>query len=129
TSINFPLVSAFQSKFGGLDTPAGTDDVFIFKLNPAGTALEYSTFVGGTGSDEGTRIAVDSFGNAYVTGYTSSINFPTVKPYQTLLAQLSGLDAFILKLAADGKSLVFSTYFGGFQTESGTGIAVDAIGE
>jgi hypothetical protein len=46
-----------------------------------------------------------------------------------LLAQLSGLDAFILKLAADGKSLVFSTYFGGFQTESGTGIAVDAIGE
>jgi len=128
TSINFPMVNAYQSKFSGVDTPTGTDDVFIFKLNPAGTALEYSTYVGGIGSDEGTRIAVDSFGNAYVTGYTSSLNFPTVKPYQALLSQLSGLDAFILKLAADGKSLVFSTYFGGFQTESGTGIGVDSTG-
>src|SRR6185436_18418413 len=118
TSINFPLVSAFQSKFGGLDTPAGTDDVFVFKLNPAGTALEYSTYVGGTGSDEATRIAVDASGNAYVTGYTSSLNFPTVKPYQTLLSGLTGFDAFVFKIAPDGKSLVFSTYFGGFDTDS-----------
>jgi hypothetical protein len=128
TSINFPMVNAFQSKFGGFDVPVGTDDVFVLKLNPAGTALEYSTYVGGTGSDEATRIVVDSEGSAYVTGYTGSLNFPTVKPYQVLLAELSGLDAFVFKLAPDGKSLIFSTYFGGFQNESGTGIAVDATG-
>ena len=128
TSINFPLVNARQTKFGGFDTPVGTDDVFVFKLNPAGAALDYSTYVGGSGSDEGTRIAVDSLGSAYVTGYTSSLDFPTAKPYQPLLAELTGLDAFIFKLSPDGKSLVFSTYFGGFQTDSGTGIAVDAAG-
>jgi hypothetical protein len=128
TSVNFPLVNAYQSKFGGRDTPIGTDDVFVFKVNPAGNGLSYSTFIGGTGTDEGTRIAVDSSGHAYVTGYTGSIDFPTAKPYQVLLAELTGLDAFILKLAPDGQSLVFSTFFGGFQAESGTGIAVDALG-
>ena len=128
TSVIFPLVNAFQTKFGGLDQPVGSDDVFVFKLNPAGTALDYSTYIGGIGSDEGTRIAVDSSGNAYVTGATNSLNFPTVKPYQSSLSNGSGFDAFVLKLAADGKSLLFSTYFGGFQNESGSGIAVDASG-
>src|SRR5262249_22829828 len=108
------------------------------KLNPSGSALDYSTYVGGTGSDEATRIAVDSDGNAYVTGYTSSIDFPTAKPYQALLGGLCGYDAFVFKLASDGKSLVFSTFFGGSDSsgncptttspESGTGIAVDATG-
>lgn len=134
TSVNFPMVNAFQSKFGRLDVPVGTDDVFVFKLAPSGGTLEYSTYVGGTGSDEGTRIAVDSLGSAYVTGYTGSLDFPTVKPYQLLLAEFSsgvsttGLDAFLFKMAPDGKSLVYSTYFGGFQPDSGTGIAVDSTG-
>ncbi len=137
TSVNFPVVNAFQTKFGGLDIPVGTDDVFVFKLNPAGTGLDYSTYIGGTGSDEGTRIAVDVSGNAYVTGYTSSLNFPTVKPYQSILGNASVcistpsstcLDAFVAKLSTDGKSLVFSTYFGGFANDSGTGIAVDSSG-
>src|SRR5262249_21342045 len=123
-----PLVNAFQSKFGGQDIPVGTDDVFVFKLNPAGTALDYSTYIGGTASDEATRIAVDSVGSAYITGYTASLDFPTVKPYQSALAGLTGLDAFVTKLAPDGKSLVFSTYFGGADTDSGTGIGVDAGG-
>jgi Beta-propeller repeat len=140
TSVNFPRVNAFQTNFGGLTTPIGTDDVFVFKLNPAGNGLDYSTYVGGTGSDEATRIAVDSSGSAYVTGLTASLDFPTVAPYQALLSNAGAcitgavanpaacLDAFVFKLAPDGKSLVFSTYFGGFQTDSGTGIAVDASG-
>jgi Beta-propeller repeat len=128
TSVNFPVTNAFQKLFGGQTTPTGTDDVFVVKLNPTGATLDYSTYVGGTGSDEATRIAVDSAGNAYVTGTTSSLDFPVVKPYQTLLSSLTGQDAFIFKLAPDGGSLIFSTYFGGFGTDSGTGIAVDATG-
>src|SRR5262249_24421390 len=128
TSINFPLANAFQTKFGGLNTPIGTDDVFVLKLNPAGNALEYSTYIGGTGSDEATRSAVDSVGSAYVTGTTTSLNFPVVNPFQATLSQLSGSDAFVVKLAPDGKSLIYSTYFGGFQAESGTAIAVDVSG-
>src|SRR5262249_15671 len=128
TSINFPLANAFQSKFGGLNTPVGTDDVFVLKLNPAGNALEYSTYIGGTGSDEATRIGGDSGGSGYVTGTTTSLNFPVVNPFQSLLSQLTGSDAFLVKLAPDGKSLIYSTYFGGSQSESGTGIAVDASG-
>jgi Beta-propeller repeat len=128
TSINFPLANAFQTKFGGFSIPIGTDDVFVLKLNPAGNVLEYSTYIGGTGSDEATRIAVDSAGSAYVTGTTTSLDFPVVKPFQSTLSQLSGSDAFVVKVAPDGKSLIYSTYFGGFQSESGTGIAVDASG-
>jgi hypothetical protein len=137
TSVNFPLVNPLQTKFGGLDTPVGTDDIFVFKLTPAGTGLDYSTYIGGTGSDEGTRIAVDSAGSAYITGYTSSLNFPVVKPYQAALGNFeicltnpasTCLDSFVAKVAPDGKSLVFATYFGGFQNDSGSGIAVDASG-
>ena len=118
SSPNFPLVNALQNTYGG-----GTDDVFVFKLNPAGTALQYSTYVGGINSDEATRIAVDEAGSAYITGYTDSINFPTHNPYQAIGA--GNFDAFVAKLSPDGASLTFSTYFGGSQVESGTGIAVD----
>jgi len=128
TSVNFPLANPFQARFGGTVTPIGPDDVFVFKLNPAGRALEYSTYVGGTASDEGTRIAVDSAGSAYVTGFSSSVNFPVQRPYQATLNGLTSTDAFVLKLAPDGASLVYSTYFGGFQQESGSGIAVDSAG-
>src|SRR5262245_19041514 len=128
TSINFPLANAFQTKFGGLNVPLGTDDAFVLKLNPAGTALEYSTYIGGTGSDEATRIAVDSAGSAYLTGFTTSLDFPLANPYQAALSQLTGNDAFVVKVAPDGKSLVYSTYFGGFQFDSGTGIAIDSSG-
>src|SRR5438876_10589124 len=91
SSPNFPLVNALQNTYGG-----GTDDVFVFKLNPAGTALQYSTYVGGINSDEATRIAVDEAGSAYITGYTDSINFPTHNPYQATGA--GNFDAFVAKL-------------------------------
>lgn len=126
TSLNFPLVNPVQSKYGGTDAGGGTDDAFVFKLNSAGTALDYSTYLGGIGSDNGVRIAVDDAGGAYVTGMTTSVNFPTAKPYQFLPA--GDADAFVTRLSPDGQSLVFSTFFGGFQTDSGTSIAVDRAG-
>jgi len=126
TSRDFPFINAFQGQFSG-----GTDDAFLFKVNAAGTALDYSTLIGGEGSDEATRVAVDDAGGAYITGYTGSILFPTVKPHQALPAgdtTNGDLDAFITRFAPDGKSLVFSTFFGGFDKDSGTGIALDRAG-
>src|SRR5262249_17935315 len=122
SSFNFPNISAAQTAFG-----AGSDDAFFFKINAAGTALDSSTLIGGTGSDEAVRIAVDKSGSAYVTGYTNSLNFPVVKPYQSL--PKGGFDAFVTRLAPDGKSFVFSTYFGGNQDDSGVGIALDGAGD
>ena len=89
---------------------AGPSDAFVVKLNPAGTSLEYSTYIGGRGEDTGTGIAVDATGSAYVAGTTRSVDFPTADPIQATLRGPS--DAFVLKLAGDG-SLVYSTYLGG----------------
>ena len=86
--------------------------------------LEYSTYLGGSGWDEGQSIAVDSSGNAYVTGYTRSTNFPTNNAYQGTYGG-SG-DAFVAKLSATGNSLVYSTYLGGSGGDEGFGIAVDS---
>ena len=121
TSANFPLVNAFQPGF-----VLSTDDAFLFKLNAAGNALEYSTLLGGSGSDNAVDVAVDDEGGAYITGYTSSPDFPLVRPYQAFPS--GDFDAFITRFSPDGKSLVFSTYFGGFDTDSGTSIAVDNAG-
>jgi hypothetical protein len=119
-SSNFPKVNPLQ---GAL---AGDRDAFIAKVNPAGSALVYSTFVGGTADDVGYSIAVDSFRNAYVTGYTSSTNFPTASPLYGTNA--GGLDAFVAKVNSAGSALIFSTYLGGSGDDSGAGIAVDSSG-
>ena len=76
-STNFPTANAFQAAFGG-----GNGDAFVTKLNAAGSALVYSTYLGGSGDDAGSGIAVDSSGNAYVTGHTTSTNFPTANAFQ-----------------------------------------------
>src|ERR1019366_175511 len=75
-------------------------DAFVAKLSPTGSALVYSTYLGGSGNDQGTGIAVDSFGNAYVTGFTASRNFPTMNPLQPAQGD-GGLfgDAFVAKIA------------------------------
>lgn len=124
---DFPTEKAFQKTFKSSgDCGDGLcPDVFVVKLNPAGDGFVYATYLGGDGADTGGSIAVDATGNAYITGTTSSANFPTVKPYQ---ASLKNLDAFIAKLSADGSTLIYSTYFGGAFFESGTGIAVDQTG-
>jgi len=120
-STNFPTVNALQST-----NSSGTYDAFVTKLNPAGSALIYSTYLGGNGLDDGTGIAVDASGNAYVTGRTSSTNFPTANALQSTLAGEG--NAFVAKINATGSALVYSTYLGGTDYDSGNGIALDASG-
>ena len=86
--------------------------------------LDYSTYLGGGNADYGYGIAVDSDGCAYITGETSSADFPTGNPYQSSRAVLK--DAFVSKLASEGSSLIYSTYLGGGGSATGYGIAVDS---
>ncbi len=121
SSTDFPTASPFQSTFAG-----GTRDVFVTKFNAAGSALGYSTYLGGSGPDNGNGIAVDSSGNAYVVGSTDSTNFPTANALQGFLAEVD--DAFVAKLNPAGSALVYSTYLGGGSTDAGNDIAVDSSG-
>jgi hypothetical protein len=119
-SLDFPTASPLQAVLGSYV------NAFVSKLNPAGSALVYSTYLGGSGGDQGSGIAVDSSGNAYVTGEASSTDFPTVKPLQA--SRAGGGDAFVSKLNPAGSALVYSTYLGGSGIDSGRGIAADAAG-
>ncbi|MBS1786939.1 MAG: SBBP repeat-containing protein [Acidobacteria bacterium] len=121
-SSDFPLKNPLQS------APGGGDDAFVVKLNPAGSALVYASFLGGSEEDGGQGIAVDAAGNAYLTGYTRSTNFPTANPLQANNAGGGNRDAFITKLNPAGTALVYSTYLGGSSGDEGRGIAVDAAG-
>ena len=117
-STGFPTASPFQA------SNSGEFDAFVTKLNAAGSALVYSTYVGGSTDDFGNGIAVDASGNAYVTGSTDSTDFPTASPIQA--AHGGEFDAFVTKLNAAGNALVYSTYLGGTGRELGIDIAVDA---
>ncbi len=119
-STNFPTQGPFQAARSG---PA---DAFVAKLNAAGNTLVYSTYLGGSGADRVTSVAVDATGNAHVTGETSSADFPTQGPFQA--ARSGSTDAFVVKLSANGSALVYSTYLGGSGTELGAAIAVDGTG-
>jgi hypothetical protein len=116
---------AFQTTNGGIR------DVFVTKLNATGTALVYSTYIGGSGEDYGYGIAVDGSGNAYVTGYTWSTDYDvTPGAFQTTKSTtiLSERDVFVTKLNATGTALVYSTYLGGSDWDFGNAIAVDGSG-
>jgi hypothetical protein len=105
----------------------GNRDVFVTKLNVTGAALVYSTFIGGSGFDEGTGIAVDASGAAYVTGQTQSANFPaTAGAFDTSFN--GGSDAFVAKLDATGSTLVYSTFLDGSAAATAAGIAIDGNG-
>ncbi|WP_163538970.1 SBBP repeat-containing protein [Gracilibacillus sp. YIM 98692] len=119
-SPNFPTTP------GAFDTSLSGSDAFVTKLNSAGSALIYSTYLGGSGGERGNSIAVDAEGNTYVTGLTSSTDFPTENPFQPALAGLN--DAFVTKLSPDGSSLIYSSYLGGGGLDNGRGIVVDALG-
>jgi hypothetical protein len=113
---------AFQTTFGGVS------DAFVAVINPAGNGYVYSTFLGGSRIDAGDGIAVDSSGNAYVTGPTESTDFPhTTGAFQTTCGSCSGSlsNAFVTKLNPSGSALVYSTYLGGSGSDLGAGIAVD----
>lgn len=106
-------------------TNAGSD-AFAAKLDATGAALVYSRYLGGGDSDTGRGIAVDGQGNAWITGQTTSNNFPTVNPLQNTSG--AAADAFVTKLNATGATLSFSTYLGGTSAEAGHSVALDAQG-
>jgi hypothetical protein len=118
---NFPTANPFQASHGG-----GNHDAFVTKLNPSGSLLVYSTYIGGNGDDVGFGIAVDSSGNAYITGETYSSNFPTVNPFQRNIGGQS--DAFVSKPNSSGNLLIYSSYLGGLYWDAGKGIAVGSSG-
>jgi hypothetical protein len=132
TSSNFPVVNALQPTNGGVG------NAFVAKFNPNTAKLVYSTYLGGSGTDQGWAIAVDSSGSAYVTGYTESTDFPTVNPIQAALGGAVGVNiinqgVFVSKLNPAGSALVYSTYLGGGESVNGNadlgeGIAVDSTG-
>ncbi len=121
SSSNFPTASAIRSTHAG-----GGLDAFAAKLHPSGASLVYSTYLGGSSADYGTSIKVDASGNAFITGYTASPNFPTAQSLQSSTA--GNYDAFVTRLNSSGASLDFSTYLGGGGADGGTGIALDSSG-
>jgi hypothetical protein len=106
----------------------GGQDAFVAKLSPDGGALVYSTLLGSSDNDEASRIAVDSSGNAYVTGGTRAAGFPTTPGAFQRDKAGAGEDAFVSKLNPSGSALVYSTYLGGTSPDGGFDIAVDASG-
>jgi hypothetical protein len=119
-SVDFPTATgAFQQYYGG-----GSYDGFLAKLNAAGSALVFATYLGGIGNDTAAGVALDPSGNIYVTGQTQSANFPTLNPLQ---ATSSESDAFVVKMSASGQ-VQYATYLGGTGLNNGTAIAADAAG-
>jgi len=116
-SANFPVPGGFQTQ------PGGGMDAFVVRISSNGSTLEYGTFLGGSGGDGASRVTLDPDGNVYLTGYTSSANFPVSA--SAMQTEFSGdYDAFVTKIAGAG-NVVFSTYLGGRDGDSGSGIVVD----
>ena len=138
-STNFPIwpTNAYQTKIAGRNNTASSTyrvDAFVTKISADGQSLIYSTYLGGLERDSGNAIAVDNSGNAYITGFTDSTNFPIVTNISAgatsvVKSKFGGLeDAFVAELNADGTSLVYSTYLGGTNQDSATSIKVDDAG-
>jgi len=126
-STDFPTKNALQPTYGGgVQNEFAAGDTFVSKFTPAGDALIYSTYLGGSDDDGGYDLAVDAAGNAYVAGITYSSDFPTAHAFQPNLRGES--DAFLAKLNPSGSALVYSTYLGGSGDEIAFGVAVDAEG-
>lgn len=120
-SSDFPMMLALQSSL------AGTANAFAAKINSSGSALIYSTYLGGSSLDSGNSIAVDASGSAYIAGDASSTDFPTTAA--AFQMTLNGYyNAFVSKLSADGSTLVYSTFLGGSGNDCGTSIVVDQAG-
>ncbi len=120
SSANFPITTAACA----VCTGGGTSDAFVTQVNLTGTALAYSTYLGGAGEDVGYGIALDSRSNAYITGYTKSANFPTLSAAQPTIGV--DYDAFVTAINPTGTALLYSTFLGGSDQDYGIGIAVDS---
>jgi len=118
-SADFPVASALQSAYGG-----GASDAFVAKVKADGSGLLYSSFIGGSGAEEGNAIAVDGAGNAFVTGWTGSSDFPANTQDTTLGGSR---DAFVAKYTSSG-ALGYARYLGGNGVDEGWGIASDGAG-
>lgn len=126
-STDFPRKHPLRSAARGCNRdPAHAGDAFVAKLSPAGDRLIYSTCLGGSGADWGSGIAVDAVGAVYVTGATSSTDFPVKQPLQRRRAGQA--NAFVARISRNGGSLTYSTYLGGSGADQGSAIAVDATG-
>ena len=122
------LAADFPVTPGAFQPVRGSDwDAFVTKVAPDGGALSYSSYLGGDGTDTGYGIAVDSSGRAYVTGGTSSANFP-VTPGAFQPVRSGGSDAFIARISSGGTTLLDGTYLGGSSGEYATDICLDASG-
>jgi sugar lactone lactonase YvrE len=134
-SLDFPVTpGAFQSVNNDSNEFFSGPNGFVAKLNPTGTKLIYSTYIGGSGADDFgdvcNQVAVNSSGNAYVTGYTHSPDFPvTPGAVQSTPTPYAKLTAFVTEFNTTGTGLVYSTYLGGSGSEGGNAIAVDSKGD
>ncbi|HEY6293553.1 MAG TPA: SBBP repeat-containing protein [Terriglobia bacterium] len=131
-STDFPTTTgAFQTTYGG------NGDAFAAELTAGGKSLTYSTFIGGSGTDQGNGIALDSSGDAFVVGFTQSSDFPTVDSFQAVLGLTGGsscgtspcADAFVTELNPTGSKAVYSSYLGGSGADFGQAVAVDSTGD
>ena len=135
TSVDFPVRRAVQPVINkgsagicGYGPFAYTcEDAFVSKLNPTGTNVVFSTYLGGSDSDIGAAIALDLSGNIYVTGSTLSSDFPTVNALQPVFGGTYS-DAFLVKMKPSGREMVYATYLGGAGFDQGLGVAVDPSG-
>jgi hypothetical protein len=120
STLNFPRVGARQS------TLAGVIDAFVTKVSADGKTFLYSTYLGGSGTDEAEGIAVDALGDMYVTGYTNSMDFPT---NSGTIGTHGGYDEFAVKLDPTGATLLYSRLIGGLSNDYAFGIAIDSLGD
>jgi hypothetical protein len=118
-SMDIPMSSGYQTSL------RGSTDAFVMKLSPS-NAVVYATFLGGSGQDQATGVAVDAAGNAYVSGWTLSTDFPVAGAVQ--IALRGSKDAFVVKLSPSGSQLLYSTYIGGRGSDMANAIAVDSYG-
>jgi hypothetical protein len=128
---NFPTTAGAYQSVKAAPNDNFDDDIFVTRLNPSGSSLLYSTFIGSVGSERSSAIALDASGNAFITGLTSSATYPTTAgAYQTVYpgAPLSTTKCVVTKLNATGTALVYSTFLGGANGDEGSGITVDATG-
>jgi hypothetical protein len=129
-----PTTAHVVQRAPGENATPGGGDAFIAKLNPQGSALVYATYLGGSGDDYASGLALDHAGNVYVSGTTTSRNFPITphawqRTYRGGSATVGGGDAFVAKVNGTGGALVYSTYLGGTGVEQSGGIAVDNGGD